>query len=58
VGLGGEVRRVRRTEQRLAEAATLGVTTAVLPAGYAGGAPSGVRVHRVPTLSAAVRLLS
>jgi DNA repair protein RadA/Sms len=58
VGLGGEVRRVRRTEQRLHEAATLGVTAAVVPAGFAGSGPVGMRLHRVPTLAAAVRLLS
>ena len=57
VGLGGEVRRVRRTEQRLQEAATLGISTAVVPAGPAGAAPRGLQVHRVATLRDAVQLV-
>jgi DNA repair protein RadA/Sms len=58
IGLGGEVRRVRRTEQRLAEAAALGLGRAVVPAGFAGDAPAGMRLHRVSTLGEGVRLLS
>jgi DNA repair protein RadA/Sms len=58
VGLGGEVRRVRRTEQRLHEAASLGVSRAIVPAGYAGPAPPGVRLFRAASLGAAVCLLS
>jgi DNA repair protein RadA/Sms len=58
VGLGGEVRRVRRMEQRLQEAASLGLDTAIVPAGYAGAVPPGFRLHRVASLGAAVRLLS
>jgi len=58
LGLGGEVRRVRRTEQRLQEAATLGLHTAVIPAGHSGPVPAGMRLHRVATVGDAVRLLS
>jgi len=58
VGLGGEVRRVRRTEQRLQEAAALGLVSAVVPAGHSGAVPAGMRLHRVATLGDAVRLLS
>jgi DNA repair protein RadA/Sms len=58
VGLGGEVRRVRRTEQRLQEAATLGVAAAIVPAGFTGTAPSGMRLCRVGTVADALRLLS
>ncbi len=57
VGLGGEIRRVRRMEQRLHEAATLGVASAVVPAGYSGAPPPGMRLHRVGSLGEAVRLL-
>lgn len=58
VGLGGEIRRVRRSEQRLAEAAALGLGRAIVPAGFSGTAPPGVRLHRVATLQEGVRLLS
>jgi DNA repair protein RadA/Sms len=58
IGLGGEVRRVRRMEQRLAEAAALGLGRAVVPAGYGGDAPAGMRLHRVATLAEGVRLLA
>lgn len=58
IGLGGEVRRVRRMEQRLQEAAALGLGRAVVPAGYGGSAPAGMRLHRVATLAEGVRLLS
>lgn len=58
VGLGGEVRRVRRGEQRLQEAATLGLGTAVVPAGHSGAVPAGIRVHRVATIRDAIQLLS
>jgi len=58
VGLGGEVRRVRRTEQRLQEAAALGLVSAVVPAGHSGAVQAGMRLHRVATLGDAVRLLS
>ncbi|HEV7679792.1 MAG TPA: DNA repair protein RadA [Candidatus Dormibacteraeota bacterium] len=58
IGLGGEIRRVRRTEQRLQEAATLGIAAAVVPAGFTAKPPPGMRLHRVATLGDAVRLLS
>jgi DNA repair protein RadA/Sms len=58
VGLGGEVRRVRRTEQRLAEVAAVGLGRAIVPAGYTGDGPAGMRLHRVATLAEGVRLLS
>jgi len=58
IGLGGEVRRVRRMEQRLQEAASLGLTAGIVPAGYSGAVPGGFRLHRVGSLGAAVRLLS
>jgi DNA repair protein RadA/Sms len=58
VGLGGEIRRVRRMEQRLQEAAALGLGRAVVPAGYGGAAPPEMRLHRVATLAEGVRLLS
>ena len=40
VGLGGEVRRVRRLEQRLQEARQLGLKTVILPASQAKVVPS------------------
>jgi DNA repair protein RadA/Sms len=58
IGLGGEIRRVRRTEQRLQEAATLGIAGAIVPAGFTAAPPPGMRLHRVATLGDAVRLLS
>ncbi len=58
VGLGGEIRRARRMEQRLAEAAALGLGRAIVPAGFSGEAPPGVRLHRAATLQEGVRLLS
>ena len=36
VGLGGEVRRVSRTEVRLAEAAAVGMEAVILPESYRG----------------------
>jgi DNA repair protein RadA/Sms len=59
LGLGGEVRRVRRLEQRLQEAHQLGVGAAVLPAGQATVAwAAGLRCHAVRTLADALTLLS
>jgi len=58
IGLGGEVRRVRRMEQRLQEAASLGVAAGIVPAGYSGSVPAGIRLHRVARLGEAVRLLA
>jgi DNA repair protein RadA/Sms len=45
VGLAGEVRLVAQTERRLAEAARLGVTSALLPHAY-DGADHGLTLHR------------
>jgi DNA repair protein RadA/Sms len=58
VGLGGEIRQVRRLEARLAEATALGVEHAVVPSAYAGRVPTGLRPHPVATIAAAVTLLS
>ncbi len=58
LGLGGEVRRVRRLEQRLQEARQLGLCTAVIPASQAGCAvPEGMRCIPVAHLGAALALL-
>lgn len=56
LGLGGEVRRVSRLDTRLAEAASLGQRSAIVPA---AGEVRGARLtlHRAPTLSAAVGAL-
>lgn len=57
VGLGGEVRRVRRLEQRLHEAIALGMEVAIIPAAHHSGVPSGIRCQRVATVAEAVQLL-
>jgi DNA repair protein RadA/Sms len=57
VGLGGEVRRVSRTEVRLAEAAAVGMEAVVVPDSFHGTVPSGIRCHRVRNLTEAVALL-
>ena len=64
IGLSGELRRVRDQPQRLAEAARLGFTTAVVPAterrsGPTGPAPraQGMRVIEVPDVMSALRVL-
>ncbi|HEY0411442.1 MAG TPA: magnesium chelatase domain-containing protein, partial [Candidatus Dormibacteraeota bacterium] len=58
LGLGGEVRRVRRLEQRLQEARQLGLRTAVVPASQAGCAvPPGMRCIPVVHLGDALALL-
>jgi DNA repair protein RadA/Sms len=57
LGLGGEVRRVRRSEQRLVEAAALGMQAAILPAAHTAAGPPGVRCHHVANLAEALRLL-
>ena len=64
IGLAGELRRVPGTDRRLAEAARLGFTEAVVPA--ESDSPrdrmtslrGGVRVHTVPTLQHALVTLS
>jgi len=53
VGLAGELRTVAQTQRRLAEAARLGFTGALLPAAYDGDA-CGLRLHRVPDLRGAL----
>jgi len=58
VGLAGEVRRVRGLERRLAEAAALGLHSAICPSTPAVKASAGIRVHGVRTLSDAIALLA
>lgn len=53
VGLGGELRQVRRIERRLAEAARLGFTTAVVPHSTPTVAVP-MEVLRVPSLRVAL----
>jgi DNA repair protein RadA/Sms len=57
LGLGGEVRRVVRTEVRLAEAAAVGMEAVVVPESFKGAIPPGIRCHRVRNLSEAIALL-
>ncbi|MFI5285436.1 MAG: DNA repair protein RadA [Candidatus Dormibacteria bacterium] len=57
LGLGGEVRRVSRTDVRLSEAAAVGMEAAILPESYRGAVPGNLRCHRVATLTEAVALL-
>ena len=57
LGLGGEVRRVSRTEVRLSEAAAVGMEAAILPESYRGAVPAGLCCHRVSNLIGAVALL-
>ncbi|HEX8001912.1 MAG TPA: DNA repair protein RadA [Mycobacteriales bacterium] len=57
VGLAGDVRRVGAVGRRLAEAARLGFTHALVPPGTApapGAAPPGIAVKEVDTLAAAL----
>lgn len=56
VGLAGEIRAVPGVGRRLAEAARLGCTRAVVPAGTLGEVtvPDGLRVVEAPDLAAAV----
>ncbi|MGK5532595.1 DNA repair protein RadA [Streptomyces sp. URMC 129] len=56
VGLAGEVRRVTGVQRRLAEAARLGFTQALVPAD-AGEAPPGMRVREVADIGEALRVL-
>ncbi|HZD65351.1 MAG TPA: DNA repair protein RadA [Acidimicrobiales bacterium] len=53
VGLGGEVRQVAHVQRRLAEAARLGFTRALVPASSPAG-PAGLEVVRVGHLAEAV----
>jgi DNA repair protein RadA/Sms len=57
LGLGGEVRRVARTEVRLAEAAAVGMEAVVVPESFKGTPPPGIRCHRVRNLTEAIALL-
>lgn len=61
VGLGGEVRRVPDLRQRLAEAARLGFTTAIVPDSTRGAdratPPAGLRIIAVGTVQEAVAKL-
>jgi DNA repair protein RadA/Sms len=56
VGLAGDLRRVTGMDRRLAEAARLGFTTAVLPAGVAK-APTGMRAIPADNIGQALRAL-
>jgi DNA repair protein RadA/Sms len=56
VGLAGEVRRVSGIRTRLAEAARLGFTRALVPPD-AGKIPDGIRVIETPSLDAALQTL-
>ncbi|HEU0130598.1 MAG TPA: DNA repair protein RadA [Mycobacteriales bacterium] len=54
VGLAGDVRRVSAVARRLSEAARLGFTRALVPAGSAVTAPAGLTVTEVDTLGRAL----
>jgi DNA repair protein RadA/Sms len=54
VGLAGEVRKVAGVGRRLAEAARLGFTAAVVPAGTQDAAPAGMTVLEVPDVHTAL----
>jgi DNA repair protein RadA/Sms len=56
VGLGGELRQVRRTERRLAEATRLGFRRAVVPRSAPAG-PDGLRLTRSSSLVEALLAL-
>ena len=53
VGLGGELRQVGQTPRRLAEAARLGFTHAIVPASAPNGVP-GIEICRVGSLAEAI----
>jgi DNA repair protein RadA/Sms len=55
VGLAGELRRVTGTERRLAEAARLGFTHAVVPETEDLVVPSGMTVRQAGDLVSALR---
>lgn len=55
IGLSGEVRRVTASGRRLSEAARLGFTDAIVPAG-SDAKTSGIRVHEVSSLGEAITL--
>jgi len=56
VGLGGEIRRVRHLDARLAEAAAVGIRRAIIPAGQESRVP-GIRCHPVGSLLETLDLL-
>jgi DNA repair protein RadA/Sms len=56
VGLAGDLRRVTGMDRRLAEAARLGFTTALVPAGC-GTAPKGLRMLESATISEALKAM-
>lgn len=56
VGLAGDLRRVAGMERRLAEAARLGFTCAVVPTGVKG-VPTGLRVIEADNITSALRVL-
>ena len=58
VGLLGELRGVPGVERRLREAARLGFTTAIVPAGGRGNSPAipGLAVHAAATVRDAIRI--
>ncbi len=58
VGLAGEIRPVTAVPRRLAEAARLGFSTAIIPTGGLGStlAPNGIRVIEVDDVVSAIRL--
>jgi DNA repair protein RadA/Sms len=56
VGLAGDLRRVTGMDRRLAEAARLGFTSAVVPAGLKS-VPNGMRVLHADNIGAALRVL-
>jgi DNA repair protein RadA/Sms len=56
VGLAGDLRRVTGMERRLAEAARLGFTCAVVPPGVAAG-PPGLQVMSADNIGGALRVL-
>jgi DNA repair protein RadA/Sms len=55
IGLAGEVRRVTEVERRLAEAARMGFTHALIPPGPQT-VPDGIRAREVSDLGAALRV--
>jgi DNA repair protein RadA/Sms len=57
IGLGGEVRRVGRLEQRLREAARLGFRRVLVPAQLAGASVGGAQAIGVADVAAAVAWL-
>ena len=56
VGLAGEVRRVNGVARRLAEAARLGFTIALVPEGCGDEAPAGMKVVEVADLASALHI--